>query len=303
MAITKFQPKIWSANILANLRAQLVYAGPGISNRDYEGDISAYGDTVHMVSFSDPAVRTYTKGGPITWDVLTDAENLLVVNQSDYFAFTVDDIDKRQSLPGFIAKASQGASYNLVKNADSYVATNLLTAVNGTGNDIGPVSVTVAASDFYGKAFVAARTKLNKANVPYNDRWAVIPPDATGYLLQDSRFVANPQLVGRGATPLGDGNVSDGSSSPTPGQSAGDSFIGRIAGFNVYESNTVPVSGSAFHCMFGHPMAHTYADQISSVEALRLQTEGFLDGIRGLHLYGGKVNYASALALATVTLA
>jgi hypothetical protein len=146
MAITKFQPKIWSANILANLRAKLVYAGPGISNRDYEGDISAYGDTVHMVSFSDPAVRTYTKGGPITWDVLTDAENLLVVNQSDYFAFTVDDIDKRQSLPGFIAKASMGASYNLVKAADTYVATNLLTAVNGSGNDLGPLSVTVAAS-------------------------------------------------------------------------------------------------------------------------------------------------------------
>jgi hypothetical protein len=285
VAITKFQPKIWSANILANLRAKLVYAGPGISNRDYEGDISAYGDTVHMVSFSDPAVRTYSKGGPITWDVLTDAENLLVVNQSDYFAFTVDDIDKRQSLPGFIAKASMGASYNLVKNADTYVATNLLTAVNGSGNDIGAISVTVSAADFYGKFFVGARTKLNKANVPYENRWAVVPPDATGYLLQDSRFVANPQLAGQGDPELRDG------------------FIGRIAGFDVYESNTVPVSGSAFHCMAGHPMAHTFADQINDVEALRLQTEGFLDGIRGLHLYGGKVNYAAALALATVTLA
>jgi hypothetical protein len=286
MAITKFQPKIWSANILANLRAQLVYAGPGISNRDYEGDISGYGDTVHMVSFSDPAVRTYTKGGPITWDVLTDAENLLVVNQSDYFAFTVDDIDKRQSLPGFIAKASFGASYNLVKNADSYVATNLLTAVNGSGNDIGPISVTVAASDLYGKLFVAGRTKLNKANVPFSGRYCVVSPDVTGYLLQDNRFVANAQLAGEG----GDPELRSGS-------------IGRIAGFDVYESNTVPVSGSAFHCIMGHPMAHTYADQISSVEALRLQTEGFLDGIRGLHLYGGKVNYAAALALATVTLA
>jgi len=285
MAITKFQPKIWSANILANLRAQLVYAGPGISNRDYEGDISAYGDTVHMVSFSDPAVRTYTKGGPITWDVLTDAENLLVVNQSDYFAFTVDDIDKRQSLPGFIAKAAQGASYNLVKNADTYVATNLLTAVNGSGNDIGPVSVTVAASDAYGKVFVAGRTKLNKSNVPFTGRFAVIPPDLTGYLLQDSRFVANPQLASEGDPELRSGT------------------IGRIAGFDVYESNTVPVSGSAFHVIMGHPMAHTFADQISETEALRLQTEGFLDGIRGLHLYGGKVNYAAALSLATVTLA
>jgi hypothetical protein len=234
MAITKFQPKIWSANILANLRAQLVYAGPGISNRDYEGDISAYGDTVHMVSFSDPAVRTYSKGGPITWDVLTDAENLLVVNQSDYFAFTVDDIDKRQALPGFIAKASQGASYNLVKNADTYVATNLLTAVNGSGNDLGALSVTVAANDFYGKFFVGARTKLNKANVPYAGRWAVIPPDATGYLLQDPRFVANPQLAGSGmADVVNDGIIGDAgeqADSFSGDDMGANPLIGRIAG-------------------------------------------------------------------------
>jgi hypothetical protein len=157
--------------------------------------------------------------------------------------------------------------------------------VNGSGNDIGPVSVTVAASDAYGKVFVAGRTKLNKSNVPFTGRFAVIPPDLTGYLLQDSRFVANPQLASEGDPELRSGT------------------IGRIAGFDVYESNTVPVSGSAFHVIMGHPMAHTFADQISETEALRLQTEGFLDGIRGLHLYGGKVNYAAALSLATVTLA
>jgi len=284
MAITKFQPKIWSANILANLRAQLVYAGSAVANRDYEGDISQAGDTVHIVSFADPAARAYTKGGPITWDVLTDAERLLTVDQSDYFAFTVDDIDKRQSLPGFIAKASQGAAYNLVTRVDTYMSGALLTAVNGTGNDVGPVSVTVAAADAYSKIFVAMRTKLNKANVPMDGRWAVIPPELTGYLLQDARFVQNPQNNGSGGD-LGAG------------------YVGRIAGFQLFESNTVPLSGSAFQVIGGHSMATTYADQINEVEALRLQTEGFLDGIRGLHLYGAKVNYPAALALATPTLA
>jgi len=287
VAITKFQPKIWSANILANLRSKLVYAGPGISNRDYEGEISQYGDTVHIVSFSDPAVRTYTKGGPITWDVLTDAERLLVVNNSDYFAFTVDDIDKRQSLPGFIEKASAGAAYNLVAKVDAFVATSLLTAVNGTANDLGALSVTVAANDAYGKFFVGARTKLNKSNSPFDGRYAVVPPEMTGYLLQDPRFVQNPQEAD---LPDADNPLFTG-------------MIGRIAGFDVYESNNVPLSGSAFQVMFGHPMANTYADQISETEALRLQTEGFLDGIRGLHLYGANVNYPAALALATVTLA
>lgn len=287
MAITKFQPKIWSANILANLRSKLVYAGPGISNRDYEGEISQYGDTVHIVSFSDPAVRTYTKGGPITWDVLTDAERLLVVNNSDYFAFTVDDIDKRQSLPGFIAKASEGAAYNLVSKVDAFVATTLITAVDGTGNDLGNISVTVAANDFYSKFFVGARTKLNRSNIPYEGRYAVVPPEATGYLLQDPRFVQNPQMAD---LPDADNPLITG-------------LIGRIAGFDVYESNNVPLSGSMYQIVAGHPMANTFADQISSTEALRLQTEGFLDGIRGLHLYGANVNYPAALSMASVTLA
>jgi P22 coat protein - gene protein 5 len=283
MAIVNFVPKIWSANILSNLRSKLVYAGPGISNRDYEGEIAQAGDTVHIVSFTDPAVRAYTKSTDITYDLLTDADRTLVVNQSDYFAFTVDDIDRRQALPGFIAKASQGAAYNLVKNVDTYVATALLNAVNGTGNDVGPVSVTVAAADAYAKIFVAMRTKLNRAAVPMEGRWAVVPPELYGYLLQDSRFVT--------ANASADG-----------GRALHEGFVGRIAGFDIYESNTTPQSGSAYHIIAGTPIANTFADQISETEAIRLEKQ-FGDGVRGLHLYGTKVVYPAALALATATLA
>jgi len=288
MAITKFQPEIWSGAILDNLRNELVYAGPSIANHDYEGDISSAGDTVHIVSFADPATRTYTKGGPITWDVLTDAELLLAIDQSKYFAFTVDDIDKRQSLPGFIAKASAGAAYNLVADVDGFVSSTLLTSVNGSANDIGPVSVTAdtVATQAYKLVILPLRTKLNRAKVPASGRWMVVPPELYAYLLQDSRFIANPAA----------GSMSDGPADLRAG------FVGRIAGFDVFESNTVPVSGSAYHVIAGHRMALTFADQISEVEAIRLQTEGFLDGIRGLHLYGAKVVQPTALALATVTL-
>lgn len=281
MAVTQFQPEIWSAAILENLRSQLVYAGPGVTNRDYEGSISAAGDTVHIVSFTDPAVRTYTKNVDITYDLLTDAERALLIDQAKYFAFTVDDVDRRQSLPGFVDKAAEGAAYNMMAATDSFVSAALLAAVNGTGNDVGPVSVTVGAADAYAKIIVASRTKLNRANVPASGRWMVIPPELTGYLLQDARFIQNPQA---GAADLANGE------------------LGRIGGFTIYESNSVPVSGSAYHVLSGHRMAMTFADAINSTEALRLEKQ-FGDGIRGLHLFGGKVVYPAALALATVTLA
>src|SRR3990172_3808056 len=122
MAITNFQPEVWSPLILANLRSALVYGQDGLINRDYEGDIANAGDTVHITSFTDPAVRDYTKNTDISWDLLTDSTRALIVDQADYFAFTVDDIDRRQALQGFVAKASQGAAYNLASEADAYLS-------------------------------------------------------------------------------------------------------------------------------------------------------------------------------------
>ena len=46
-------------------------------------------------------------------------------------------------------------------------------------------------------------------------------------------------------------------------------------------------------------MALTYAEQIASTEALRLQTD-FSDGVRGLHLYGGKLVRPDCIAVAYV---
>ena len=50
MAITNFIPELWSANILLELQKNLVY-GSAV-NRDYEGDIANYGDTVHITGIA-----------------------------------------------------------------------------------------------------------------------------------------------------------------------------------------------------------------------------------------------------------
>ena len=134
MAITNFQPEIWSSLILANLRSALVYGQAGIINRDYEGEIAQAGDTVHITSFTDPAVRNYTKNTDISWDLLTDATRALNIDQADYFAFTVDDVDRRQSLPGFVSKASTGAAYNLAKDTDAYISSIMYASANATSS-------------------------------------------------------------------------------------------------------------------------------------------------------------------------
>lgn len=280
MAISNFVPEIWSALILKNLRDSLVYGQAGIINRDYEGDIAQAGDTVHITSFTDPAVRSYTKNNNISWDLLSDATRALLIDQADYFAFTVDDVDKRQALPGFVAEASRGAAYNLAAELDDYISGLMYAAVNGTANDYGAFVADISDATAY-KLFVELRTILNRDNVPSQGRWVIVPPELTAALLQDSRFV----------------NASASGST----DALRNGLVGRIAGFDVFESNVTPdPTASTYAVIAGHPVATTVAEQISETEALRLENQ-FGDGVRGLHLYGGKVVRPSCLAMASVT--
>lgn len=282
MAITNFVPEIWSAALLKALRDRLTYAQAGVINRNYEGEIARAGDTVHITSFNDPAVRSYTKnpGSPITWDLLTDTQKTLVVAEADYFAFKVDDIDKRQALGGFVEEATVGASYNLAKVADDFVA-GLMVA--GAANDLGSVAVADPAAAY--DLLVQMRTSLTRSNTPDEGRFVIVPPELYAKLLQDDRFIR----------------------ADAAGTTAGlrNGQAGRAAGFDVIESNRVPEvsietgSDVAYSVVAGHSMATTFAEQIASTEALRLEGS-FGDGVRGLHLYGGLVVRPDQLVTAEV---
>ena len=278
MAITKFIPKIWSASLLTALRDQLTYGQAGVINRNYEGDIARAGDSVHITSFADPAVRKYTKDGAITWDRLTDSQQTLVVDQSDYFAFAVDDIDKRQALPGFINESTVGASYNLAAESDKYLG-GLMVA--GAAKKIAGVTL-ATPGDVY-NLFVDMRTELAKTNTPDEGRWAVIPPEVYALLLKDERFV---RADASGTT-----------------ETLRNAVVGRAAGFTIVESNRVPYTTGtkAWDLVAGHSMATTYAEQIASVEGVRLQ-DTFGDGVKGLHLYGAKIIRPQQLVTAKVTI-
>lgn len=277
MAITNFVPEIWSAALLKALRDRLVYAQNGVINRNYEGDIARAGDTVHITSFADPAIRNYTKNGDITWDLLTDSQQTLVIDQAKYFAFKVDDIDKRQALSGFVEETTVGASYNLASNADAYMATTIAAGVDAD-NQLGAVTV-ASPGDAY-DLLVDLRTKLTRTNTPDDGRYAIVPPEFYAQLLKDDRFIRAD------------------ASGTTAGLRNGQ--VGRAAGFDVMEANTVPENAGAYTVLAGHSIAVTYAEQILETEALRLQNT-FGDGVRGLHVFGAEVLRPKNVASAAVT--
>lgn len=277
MAITNFIPEVWSAAILEALRAKLVF--PSLCNRDYEGDIREAGDTVHITGYNDVTVHKYVRGQAITVDDATDKEAaVLKIDQSDYFAFKVNDIDKTQAKADLTGKFTNSAAYNMMKNVETYIS-NLMDAAVDTPAKT--VAVGTPADAYL--AVVEAGRKLDVQNVPDEGRWLVVSPDFYALLLQDSRFIEG--------TEAGHNTLLNG-------------VVGQVRGFTVVKSNNVPskkASPDTQSILAGTNAAVTFAQQVSKVEAMRMQTD-FADMVRGLDLYGAKVIRPECLTKITLNL-
>lgn len=111
MAFDNFIPEIWSARLLAHLDKVHVYAN--LMNRDYEGEIKAYGDTVHINQISDITINDYTgEDFADAPEELDGTQQVLVIDQAKYFNFQIKDIDNAQSNPKLMDAAMLRAAYN-----------------------------------------------------------------------------------------------------------------------------------------------------------------------------------------------
>lgn len=276
MSVATFIAEVWAAALLASLKKALVYGM--LVNRDYEGEITEFGDTVTINSISRPTISTYTPNSTtITPETLTAAQRKLIIDQAKYFAFEVDDVDRRQVRGDVLDAAMAESAYGLADVADSFLA-GLYTGVQAA-NNLGTVAVTTG--DIAYTQINKLNTKMNEANVPKQGRWIVIPPWYHELLLENSKFV--DASASGSADPLRNG------------------FIGRALGFDIHESNNVPnPTGDDFVVLAGYRGAISYAEQINKVEAYRPE-DSFSDAVKGLHLYGGKLVRPDGIATLTAS--
>lgn len=277
MSIATFIPKVWSARLLAHLDKALVYAK--LVNRDYEGEISEYGDTVHINQIGDISIKSYTKNTDIADpDQLATDEQTLVIDQGDYFNFYINDVDKAQSRANLMDPAMQRAGYGLANTADAYLAKILSagTITSGLGNDTTPLVIT---KDNAYETLVTIKTALDKQNVPKEGRWIVMPPEFEGFMLLDPRFA--------------------GASGVNAEARLMEGAVAKAAGLNIYISNNVPNAASKkYKVISSYNGAATYAEQVIKTEAYRRE-KGFDDGVKGLHVYGAKLTRPKEVAVAT----
>jgi len=273
MAVTNFIPDIWTAKLLVALRKRHV-AAMACVNRDYEGEIKRQGDSVKITSINDVTIGSYTTHTNITVEDIDDATRSLLIDQAKYFAVELDDIEKAQQVAGgrsALDQAVENAAYQLADTSDAFLLDLINDAAEATGNDLGTVAIHTTAKNLY-DAFVDLAVKLDEANVPQDGRFLVVTPALYGRVLKLDEFIGAGDDAG--ASTRANGRV------------------GEIAGLNVYKSNNLPAVTDAAAtgglAIAGYPGATTYAEQITSMEAARMELR-FADMVKGLHVYGGKV--------------
>ena len=128
MSVQHFQREIWSKNIQDSLELKCKLVDNCL--RTYEGDCD-HAKTVRILGVGEPTIREYTSAG-ITVEEMTDTSQLLTIDQANYFAFYVDDIDQAQSMPGLKEEYQRKAVHGLAIKRDTYVANLIKSATNAT---------------------------------------------------------------------------------------------------------------------------------------------------------------------------
>ncbi len=299
-----FLPKIYSKKVLNFFRKASVVEA--ITNTDYAGEISAFGDSVRIIKEPVISVSDYTRGSDTTATKLTDQELTLVVDSAKAFKFIVDDIETNMSHVNFKEVATSSAAYALRDSYDAAVIASMFSGVSTSSPDHvlgadasaatqtmgqhqgGSNSIDLLGSDGTGTdpldvmSFMAKL--LDEQSVPEEGRWFVAPPSFYNELAQSgSKLLSVDFNAGQGS--IRNGLVSS----------------GKLRGFDMYKSNNVAAASTATgKILAGHISSTATAQTIISTEVLR-DPSSFGDIVRGLHVYGAKVLRPEALVSAFYT--
>ena len=293
-----FLPKVYSKQVLNFFRKASVVEA--ITNTDYAGEISAFGDTVRIIKEPVITVDQYERGQDITTTKLTDQEITLIVDIANAFKFIVDDIETNMSHVNFREVATSSAAYSLRDAFDQGVLATMFAGVSSSSPDhvLGTDNATdLAAGTFDGTGNldigfasgehdpidVMARMArlLDEQNIPEEGRWFVANPEFYEQLAQSSSKLLSVAFnAGQGSNR--NGLVSS----------------GKLRGFDMYKSNNIAATtNAAGKCLAGHMSSTATAQTITSTEVLR-DPSSFGDIVRGLHVYGAKVLRPEALVSA-----
>ena len=257
MAVTNFIQSIWSKKIQDDLELKCKLVDNCL--RDYEGDVK-HAQSVKILGVGEPTIGTYDSTQDISIEEMSDRGQLLTIDQANYFAFYVDDVNQAQSVPGLKEKYQEKAVHGLAVKRDQYIA-NLIKGVTTAGH---VTTATDKTREGVKEAIDAAIVALRERNF---DEEGVIEITPAVYNVFKNELITlstnNPEYIKKG-------------------------IVGVYDDFTVTMSNGLAKDDTHAYCCVRGKKAIAFAGQINEVEALRAEKR-FKDIIRGLDTFGAKV--------------
>lgn len=285
MALESWKPEVIAADVQHQLEKSLVYGQPGVTNRNYEGDVQ-YAKSVRIVGVGSVTVKDYTQGSDMADpDTVLDTSLEMTIDYDKYFNFKVSNKDQAQTRIDIMAEYNKEAAYAIRDAIDSIIG-SLYTdasASNLIGTDAAPKTPNLTqgdSSNIY-NLIEDCGVALSDSKVPLEGRWMIVPPRFAGMIRKDLKLTAAaPQIA-------------------QPGMLNGS--ITRIGGFSILESHNVPnTAGAKYKIMFGTSKAMTFASQVNDVRIMDMEKQ-FAKKVDGEYVFGCKVVRPECLGVMTVS--
>jgi len=318
-----FSPVIYSKKVQKTFRKTAVVEG--ITNNDYFGEISNMGDSVKIIKEPEITIVPYARGAKIVPQDLVDSDFTLVIDQANYFAFKMDDIEEAHSHVNWEAMATDRAAYQLADRYDyevlGYMSGYYKDATTGLWTARTAPNGTRAWADADADEFLAAHKLTKNAFSTVGTGTNSIPLGVKG-----TKDATPLELLARMARLLDEQNVDKQNRWAVVDpvfmellEDEDSKFMSRdytdisgklenglkttakVRGFDLRISNNLPTFGSGpatintagsnanyGTVLVGHSSAVATAQNLAKTETLR-SADTFGDIFRGMHVYGRKI--------------
>lgn len=203
--LAAFTPIKFSLKLVELLYNDTLY--PSITNTNYEGQIKDAGDRVRVRTAAKITLSAYTKGMVLVKQDLNPTSEDLIVDQQQYFAFVVDDVDKIQNDINAITEYASNTKRDMAQLIDtdilSYAVKNVkFSNAIGTNYSTGTIGIATGTGVVtgVGTTFTAAMVGgILKT-----------PTLTNGYLVTAFSSTTSITVVDQGATTYSGGTVTAG---------------------------------------------------------------------------------------------
>ena len=284
----KFVPEVWSDEVVATYKKQLVAANL-IKKMSFKGK---KGDAVHIPKPGRGSANAKAANTQVTLNTDTATEVIVNIDQHWEFSIMIEDIVAAQALASMRQFYTDDAGYALARKVDSLIL-ELGRGVNGgdgtaaytgaySGAD-GTTAYTGTAGALTDAAIRRSIQRLDDSDVPMDGRFLIVPPSTRNTLMGIQRFTEQA-FVGEA-----------GSSNTIR---SGD--VGNVYGVPVFVSSNADAATDGDRiCLLGHKDFAVLVEQMGVRTQTQYKQEYLGDLFTADTLFGVKeLRDGSAVALA-----